>query len=125
MKINVAAIPEEALARLVDAMREAKTGLTDENRIAILRQSIDGWGTACPFHRGQIVRPARHSSYWKTSLGLCVVLRVVGEQLHMVDDAPVVAALGMRAAGIRAAACVPCGAARANGTTSVHPAPIP
>ena len=76
------------MATLGDILKAAieegarQPGRDDDVTGHILRDALAGWNKRCPFKPGDIVRPAKHSSFWKTSLGPCIVLRFdVGEHI--------------------------------------------
>lgn len=84
MTIKVQAIGLEDLLRSMPR-DPAPAPLSDEARIANLKSAFAIWRKPCPFKAGDLVRPAKHSSSWKTTLGICIVLEILAKPVERGD----------------------------------------
>ena len=74
----------ETLLRHAESKMAGSSHVTDPQVIAVtLRHALDAWDEPNPFVRGDIVRPAPHSNFWRQSLGTGIVLRT-----HPVESSP-------------------------------------
>lgn len=77
----------DTLLRQAEAKAERTERVTDPDAvIATLRDALDAWNRPNPFCRGDIVRPAPHSSFWRPSLGTGIVLRTHAHEESPNDD---------------------------------------
>ena len=81
MTIKVQAIGLEDLLRSMPR-DPSPAPLSEEARIANLKSAFAIWRKPCPFKPGDLVRPAKHSSSWAPSLGICIVLEVLCEPVE-------------------------------------------
>lgn len=77
MKISTVSLAE-LLAGANGARAELATPpMSQEMAARVLRDAQATWDAPCPFKVGDLVVPARHSSTWKASLGVCIVHRLL------------------------------------------------
>lgn len=93
-------IQDDVIGQLVAMAAASRSG--DDNSIRadrsravpILREALGAWNNPNPFRPGDIIRVAKHSALWKTSMGYAIVVCSTSE--HVEFDENVVQSYNMR-----------------------------